>query len=69
MLEVLKTVDKDVYLKLEIERINPQFYALRWLMLNMCQEFDMASCIRLWDTLFADPKRYKFLNYISVALI
>ena len=36
MLKVLKTVDEPVFLKLEIERINPQFYALRWLMLNMC---------------------------------
>ena len=55
--------------KLEQERVNPQFYALRWLMLLMCQEFDMANCVRLWDTLFADPHRYEFLNYVCVAII
>ena len=48
---------------------NPQFYALRWLMLLMCQEFDMANCVRLWDTLFADPERYDFLYYVCVAIV
>ena len=38
-------------------------------MLLMCQEFDMANCVRLWDTLFADSKRFEFLNFVSVAII
>ena len=38
-------------------------------MLLMCQEFDMANCVRLWDTLFADPKRFEFLYYVCVAII
>ena len=69
MLSILKSVDYQVWVKLEQERVNPQFYALRWLMLLMCQEFDMANCVRLWDTLFADPHRYEFLNYVCVAII
>ena len=69
MLVILKSVDFDVWEKLEDERVNPQFYALRWLMLLMCQEFDMANCVRLWDTLFADTSRYEFLNYVCVAII
>ena len=69
MLSILKSVDYEVWVKLEQERVNPQFYALRWLMLLMCQEFDMANCVRLWDTLFADPNRYEFLNYVCVAII
>ena len=69
MVQVLKIVDEPVFAKLSNERINPQFYALRWLMLNMCQEFDMANCVRLWDTLFADKQRYEFLIYVCVALI
>ena len=66
---VLEKVDPPVHEKLEIERVNPQFYALRWLMLLMCQEFDMANCVRLWDTLFADQNRFEFLNYVCVAII
>ena len=38
-------------------------------MLLMCQEFDMANCVRLWDTLFADSKRYEFLYYVCVAIV
>ena len=66
---ILKLVDPPVYEKLERERVNPQFYALRWLMLLMCQEFDMANCVRLWDSLFADPYRYEFLMYVGVAIV
>ncbi len=69
VLAVLKLVDPDVYEKLEDENVKPQFYALRWLMLLMCQEFDMANCVRLWDTLFADKYRFEYLNYVCVAVI
>ena len=29
----------------------------------------MANCVRLWDTLFADSKRYEFLYYVCVAIV
>ena len=35
----------------------------------MCQDFDMPNCIRLWDTLFSDPNRYDFLNYVMAAIV
>lgn len=38
-------------------------------MLLMCQDFDMANCIRLWDTLFADSQRFEFLNFVCVAVV
>jgi hypothetical protein len=38
-------------------------------MLLMCQEFDMFNVIRLWDTLFSDPDRFEFLNYVCVAIV
>lgn len=38
-------------------------------MLLMCQEFDMANCIRLWDTLFADEQRFEFLNFVCAACV
>ena len=66
---ILRYVDEPVYDKLIELNVNPQFYALRWLMLLMCQEFDMANCVRLWDTLFADKNRFEYLNYVGVAII
>ena len=38
-------------------------------MLLLSQEFEIQNVIRLWDTLFADHDRFKFLNYICVAII
>jgi len=38
-------------------------------MLLMCQEFDMSNVIRLWDTLFSDPNRFEFMNFICVAAV
>mmetsp|Transcript_2347 Transcript_2347/g.2291 ORF Transcript_2347/g.2291 Transcript_2347/m.2291 type:complete len:94 (+) Transcript_2347:91-372(+) len=29
----------------------------------------MASVIRLWDTLFSDPDRFDYMNYVCVALV
>ena len=29
----------------------------------------MCNVIRLWDTLFADPNRFEYLNYVCVALV
>lgn len=38
-------------------------------MVLMCQEFDMANTIRLWDTLFSDEQRFEFLNFICAAVV
>ena len=35
----------------------------------MCQEFDMANVIRLWDTLFSDEQRFEFIYYLCVAIV
>ncbi len=67
--EILKVIDPKVYANLELQQVNHQFYSLRWLMLLMCQEFDMSNVIRLWDTLFSDPERFNFLNFVCVAAV
>ena len=38
-------------------------------MLLMCQDFDMPNCVRLWDTLLADPDRFEFLNFVAASVI
>lgn len=65
----LKTLDPQVDNRLAQEKVNPQFYSLRWFMLLMCQDFEMPNCIRLWDTLFADHLRFDFLNYVCCAIV
>jgi hypothetical protein len=29
----------------------------------------MPNCIRLWDTLFSDEKRFDFLNFVAARII
>jgi hypothetical protein len=66
---ILKQLDPRVYNNLEEQGVNHQFYSLRWFMLLMCQEFDMSNVIRLWDSLFSDPERFNFLNFVCVAAV
>lgn len=66
---LLQQLDPPIYNNLELQQVNHQFYSLRWFMLLMCQEFDMSNVIRLWDTLFSDPDRFNFLNFICVATV
>jgi TBC1 domain family member 13 len=66
---ILKVIDPQVFANLEEQQVNHQFYSLRWLMLLMCQEFDMSNVISLWDTLFSDPDRFYFFNFVCVASV
>lgn len=67
--EIVCVCDPSVFCRLKEENVVTQFYALRWIMLLMCQDFEMPNCVRLWDTLFSDEKRFDFLNYVSAAVI
>lgn len=51
---ILRASDEKVWETLVLEaQVTHQFYSLRWFMLLMCQEFDLACTIRLWDGLLA----------------
>lgn len=45
------------------------FTFFRWLTLLLSQEFDLPDILRIWDSLFADPKRFDFLIYVCTAMI
>ena len=51
---ILRASDEAVWVTLVLDaQVTHQFYSLRWFMLLMCQECDLASTIRLWDGLLA----------------
>ena len=58
MKEIISVVDPDVVKKLESEGVTPQFYAIRWIMLLFCQEFDIYNSSVIWDSLFSDGNRF-----------
>lgn len=62
-------VDPQLHSHLSNEGLDPQYYALRWLMLLLSQEFEINNVIRLWDTVLADPDKYTFTNFICVGIV
>ncbi|XP_064027375.1 TBC1 domain family member 13 isoform X4 [Pogoniulus pusillus] len=65
----LKEKDVELYLKLQEQNIKPQFFAFRWLTLLLSQEFLLPDVIRIWDSLFADAKRFDFLLLVCCAML
>ncbi|KAF3323677.1 TBC1 domain family member 13-like isoform X3 [Carex littledalei] len=54
--QLLKKHDEELWRHLEVTtKVNPQFYAFRWITLLLTQEFDFTECLRIWDTLLGDP--------------
>ncbi|XP_043722241.1 TBC1 domain family member 13-like [Telopea speciosissima] len=55
--KLLKEHDEELWRHLEITtKINPQFYAFRWITLLLTQEFNFADSLHIWDTLLSDPE-------------
>ncbi|KAL1328683.1 hypothetical protein HN51_038487 [Arachis hypogaea] len=55
--QLLKEHDEELWRHLEITcKVNPQFYAFRWITLLLTQEFNFADSLHIWDTLLSDPE-------------
>eukprot|EP01102_Stenamoeba_stenopodia_P013076 TRINITY_DN4189_c0_g1_i1.p1 TRINITY_DN4189_c0_g1~~TRINITY_DN4189_c0_g1_i1.p1 ORF type:complete len:403 (-),score=92.66 TRINITY_DN4189_c0_g1_i1:69-1277(-) len=67
--DLLKKKDPDLWQNLESKGMHPQFYSFRWLTLLLSQEFELPDTLRLWDSLFSDPKRFDFLFYVCCAMM
>ncbi|CAL0306415.1 unnamed protein product [Lupinus luteus] len=54
--QLLREHDEELWRHLEItSKVNPQFYAFRWITLLLTQEFNFADSLHIWDTLLGDP--------------
>jgi hypothetical protein len=49
--------------------VTPDLYSFRWYLTLLAREFSMPDTLRIWDALFADPKRFSFLHYVNCALV
>jgi len=66
---LLAILDRELFLHLYRLKVDPRFYALRWISLLFCQEFELPDVLRLWDSFFADEKRFEFVIFFSVAYL
>ncbi|KAL4609567.1 TBC1 domain family member 13-like [Arapaima gigas] len=65
----LKEKDMELYLKLQEQNIQPQYFTFRWLTLLLSQEFLLPDVIRIWDTLFSHQDRFDFLILVCCAML
>ncbi|XP_042518293.1 TBC1 domain family member 13-like [Macadamia integrifolia] len=55
--KLLKEHDEELWRHLEVTtKVNPQFYAFRWITLLLTQEFNFADSLHIWDALLSDPE-------------
>ncbi|XP_040989394.1 TBC1 domain family member 13-like isoform X2 [Juglans microcarpa x Juglans regia] len=55
--QLLKEHDEELWRHLEVTtKVNPQFYAFRWITLLLTQEFNFSDSLHIWDTLLSDPE-------------
>ncbi|CAN1242583.1 TBC1 domain family member 13 [Linum perenne] len=55
--QLLKEHDEELWRHLEITtKVNPQFYAFRWITLLLTQEFNFGDSLHIWDTLLSDEE-------------
>jgi hypothetical protein len=53
---LLKKHDEELWRHLDVTtKVNPQFYAFRWITLLLTQEFDFPDSLRIWDSLLSNP--------------
>lgn len=69
LMAALKSHDFQLWHRLQQQELRPQFYSFRWLTLLLSQEFPLPDVIRIWDTLFADVKRFDFLLHVCCAML
>lgn len=67
----LRIVDGELWKKMEIENIYPQYYSFRWLALFLAQEFQIQETIRLWDFVFSYDGycRFFFVYSLCIAIL
>lgn len=66
---LLQTHDSQLWNHLERLSVRVQHYGLRWLMLLLTQDFPLPQLYRLWDSILADPMRFRYFYYVCLALL
>ncbi|XP_035225794.1 TBC1 domain family member 13-like [Stegodyphus dumicola] len=69
LMNLLQEHDFNIWQRLQMQDLKPQYYSFRWITLLLSQEFPLPDVIRVWDSLFADKNRFEFLIYVCCAMI
>ncbi|XP_067940701.1 TBC1 domain family member 13-like [Watersipora subatra] len=65
----LQNYEPRLHQRLMNQSIKPEFFAFRWITLLLSQEFQLPDVLRIWDALFSDKHRFRFLVDICCSMI
>jgi TBC1 domain family member 5 len=66
---LLKTIDHELWAKMEELGVEPQLYGIRWLRLLFSREFPIDDALALWDGLFAEDSSLRLMEHICIAML
>lgn len=66
---LLKTIDHNLWAKMEELGVEPQLYAIRWLRMLCSREFPIDDALSLWDGLFAEDTSLRLMEHICIAML
>mmetsp|Transcript_19210 Transcript_19210/g.66197 ORF Transcript_19210/g.66197 Transcript_19210/m.66197 type:complete len:480 (-) Transcript_19210:110-1549(-) len=66
---MLQAHDPQLHAHLRAHRLDPGFYALRWITTLLAREFDIGDTMRLWDAILANTARVDFLLHFSLTML
>ncbi|GIY76195.1 TBC1 domain family member 13 [Caerostris darwini] len=69
LMDMLEEHDFNLWQRLQMQEIKPQYFCFRWITLLLSQEFPLPDLIRVWDSLFSDTNRFQFLLDVCCAMI
>lgn len=61
--------DSRIWHHLQALKIDPRFYAFRWLTLLYTQDFSLADSARIWDSILGDGQRFNYALCFGVAML
>lgn len=67
--DLLRRCDEELWAHMNNVGVDPRFYSFRWLTLLSSQEFELPEVLRLWDSFFADRKRFDLHHYFCVGML
>jgi hypothetical protein len=66
----LQAHDSQLYNRLALtQNIKPQFYAFRWILLLLSQEFSLPDLITIWDALLSTKDRLDTVQHMCLAML
>jgi hypothetical protein len=67
--EMLLVIEKKVWVRLDLLKIDTIYYCFRWVTLLFTQDFQLIQVFRIWDSIFSSQNKVKFMCFLVIAIL